>query len=285
MMTLPRPSCSPREALDACIEGISLNGLRSRLLANLHELVNIASVYETKGLDGCLFEISPPHQSLLSSPIVGSLTKDDLIKVYNQYFVPSKKPAGNIYNNIKVSAKEKCPYCGGIGQPKTLDHYLPKAHFPQFSVVPLNLVPSCSDCNQSEKGHTYASKIEEQVLHPYLDPDYFFTERWVSARLSREEPYSLLYYVTPPAEWTEFDKERVKTHFRDFKLASRYSVQAAVEIETLLGHRKRILRNFSANEFAEYLLEAEQCLLPVNHWKRVMYACLADDTWFCAKKF
>ncbi|WP_281913431.1 hypothetical protein [Massilia varians] len=75
-----------------------------------------------------------------------------------------------------------CPYCG-LQKNVTADHYLPKAHFPQYSSFSQNLVPSCSDCQGSNaKGQWfpgYRDKREpastrgrsplQRLWHPYFD--------------------------------------------------------------------------------------------------------------------
>lgn len=68
-----------------------------------------------------------------------------------------------------------CPYCG-IQSNVTVDHYLPKDVFPQFSVFSLNLVPACSDCqNKGHKGTKHPERKRRinpspaRFIHPYLD--------------------------------------------------------------------------------------------------------------------
>lgn len=60
-----------------------------------------------------------------------------------------------------------CPMCGNltIG---TVEHYLPKEPFPEFSVFSWNLVPSCSSCNQ-KRSNKHANGISHQLLHPIFD--------------------------------------------------------------------------------------------------------------------
>jgi hypothetical protein len=60
-----------------------------------------------------------------------------------------------------------CPYCGGIAT-GTIDHFLPKDGFPEFTVVPSNLVPSCDPCNR-KKTTTTTGAHPERFLHPYFD--------------------------------------------------------------------------------------------------------------------
>lgn len=60
-----------------------------------------------------------------------------------------------------------CPMCGGFGN-GTLDHYLPKDDFPEFSFFSMNLVPACN-CN-SLRGTTVKGDVSpERAIHPYFD--------------------------------------------------------------------------------------------------------------------
>lgn len=61
-----------------------------------------------------------------------------------------------------------CPMCGNAGR-DALDHYLPKADYPEFSFFKFNLVPTCTACN-SRRGK-YANKPGTVLglLHPYFD--------------------------------------------------------------------------------------------------------------------
>lgn len=78
-------------------------------------------------------------------------------------------------SNLKTKIKEKqtdllrgeCQYCN-IGEPKTFDHYLPQAHFPEFSALSINLVPCCATCN-TEKGEEWLQMGNRRVVHLYYD--------------------------------------------------------------------------------------------------------------------
>jgi 5-methylcytosine-specific restriction endonuclease McrA len=61
-----------------------------------------------------------------------------------------------------------CPMCGS---PTTgsLDHYLPRNAYPEFSIMTSNLVPACSHCNSGVKGNTYRGTTPERFIHPYFD--------------------------------------------------------------------------------------------------------------------
>lgn len=60
-----------------------------------------------------------------------------------------------------------CPMCGSMHS-GTLDHYLPKSGFPNFSVFSMNLIPACN-CNSKRKETLTGTNAHERVLHPYFD--------------------------------------------------------------------------------------------------------------------
>lgn len=61
-----------------------------------------------------------------------------------------------------------CPMCGSssIG---TLDHYLPREIYGEFSIMRANLLPACTHCNSDEKGGAYKGASPARFIHPYYD--------------------------------------------------------------------------------------------------------------------
>lgn len=103
-----------------------------------------------------------------------SILKKHNIKFINLF----DKGPGTISTNIKLPLKKMelifCPYCGEAGTPYTLDHFLPKEKYPEFSILSKNLVRACDICQgQNAKGSkVFNSKGERLFLHPYFDiPD------------------------------------------------------------------------------------------------------------------
>ncbi|MBH1496747.1 hypothetical protein JY423_14430 [Stenotrophomonas maltophilia] len=75
------------------------------------------------------------------------------------------------------NAAMTCTMCGSPNC-GTLDHILPKAIYPEFSLFSANLVPACL-CNNKRKD-AYRGGAGERVLHPYFDE--FMQERLVTCR-------------------------------------------------------------------------------------------------------
>lgn len=272
MNKLTKPNHNYSDLIDLCIEGIAdTQAIKSRIIANKKNLLLDASVYDTKMNLGEIYTYTPLirfHDAMCIKS-----TKDDYEKLYTQYFVPKAKKTRKIYDAILTSAKGKCPFCGGIGDPTNLDHFLPKAEYPQFSIYPSNLVPSCRDCNMGEKKVGYAKSAEEQTIHPYLDKQIFFEEQWITSNYiadsNLDQPGEFRYYVNAPINWTNIDKARVEKYFKDFKLASRYAKQATSSLKSKLRSIKRELdRGISIQEIIDDVIKPDIDGAPfINYWE------------------
>ncbi|MDQ0919157.1 HNH endonuclease [Paenibacillus sp. V4I5] len=67
-----------------------------------------------------------------------------------------------------MSLNKVCPYCDLTKTRKDLvsvDHFLPKAHFPVLSIYPENLIVACKGCNETIKGEN----IKIPIAHPYYE--------------------------------------------------------------------------------------------------------------------
>jgi 5-methylcytosine-specific restriction endonuclease McrA len=70
---------------------------------------------------------------------------------------------------IRHMPLQSCPMCGS-SVTGSVDHYLPKDDFPEFSLMAANLVPACSHCNSGKKRQTFRGATPNQrFLHPYFD--------------------------------------------------------------------------------------------------------------------
>ncbi|WP_147445675.1 HNH endonuclease [Corallococcus aberystwythensis] len=81
----------------------------------------------------------------------------------------SRRKGGYIKRIRESSPDGNCPLCGSLGA-GTVDHYLPKDEFPEFSIFSLNLVPACTFCNSAEKGKIFrGDSAPARIIHPYFD--------------------------------------------------------------------------------------------------------------------
>lgn len=284
MLKLDIPSYSYAQTMESCRQGITGNkALLEKLETDIEILHSSADDYVEFASIGKLYTIQPTPNRRNHDPIViGNLKKSELLKMYSRYLVDPKKPGRIIYNSLMASANEKCPFCGGIGRPRNLDHYLPKAYYPQFSVLPENLVPSCRDCNMDGKGENFATCEQEQALQPYLDDDRYFFEQWIFSRYiagAGFEPGVIEYFVQPPEHWSHAQKRRVKNHFDDFDLGLRFSKEAGPRLVTYLEQIRTLIQIPLELEVAKstILQPAINASPFLNHWERVMCLALMDE--------
>ncbi|MFT6094361.1 MAG: hypothetical protein ACJA2Q_002265 [Pseudohongiellaceae bacterium] len=281
MRAIDVPNYNSQEVYQTCINSIADDWLRNRLNLVSNDIDIAARDYEQKATAKQLYTI-PPNNDQNDAVALGMVTKKELKEVYSSHMVGRSKPARAIYDWLLSQAPlGRCPFCG-FGHASTLDHYLPKTKFPQVSVLPLNLVPSCKDCNTG-KSTAIATVAEGQCLHPYFDHQNFVNEQWLYAEVMRTEPATVRYFVAAPAQWDDLSKARVQSHFADFKLASRYSVEASSQLaclrDSLIGYRRVMGREGVGRHLSiEAQAHAQQ---HSNSWQTAMFQALAASDWYC----
>lgn len=289
MKKLPIHKISFTQMLGKCSEGMNQINVRNNFNSLFPLFLEKEQQYEELSSVGSLFMYPKTDPLEDTTTVIGNLTKTKLVNLYENNLTNSKKPARIYYDDLLVASGEKCPFCGDIGHTKNLDHFLPKAHFPEFSVMPLNLVPSCRDCNMGEKGASYATTENNQAIHPFSDKNLFFQVQWVFADYIDEDDGVINYYVSCPDDWRQEDKDRAFNHFHNLNLASRYRLEAGKHLSEVIDQK-----NAFKNWLIQYVPSAsfemiksgfiESNLQPLinsnqihNHWKKVMYRCLANS--------
>jgi hypothetical protein len=281
MRAIVAPVYDTQTVYQTCTNSISDDVLRARLNMVTHRIVLAAQDYDQRAALNNLYSI-PPNISRNDDIVVGAVTKKELKAVYSDHMVVRTKPARTIYDQLLATAPlGRCPFCG-FGQASTLDHYLPKSKYPLVSVLPLNLVPACKDCNK-DKGISIATTAETQCLHPYYDQQHFVNEQWLFALVGATTPANIQFYVNPPIHWDDVSKKRVQAHFNDFKLAGRYSKEASSQLsclrDTLITYRELL----GVDGVKQHLgIEARSSFgQHKNSWQTAMFQALAGCDWYC----
>lgn len=292
MKKLSLPNISFNDMLTKCSQGMEQVNVRNNFISVFPTFQAKEQQYRTLSMGGNLYTYPKTEPLTDTTQVVGHLTKSKLINLYENNLRNKDKPARDYYDSLLVSSGERCPFCGDIGHTKNLDHFLPKAHFPEFSVMPLNLVPSCRDCNMGEKGQTYATRADDQAIHPYVDKNIYYQEQWVFAEYIDEDDGALSYYVHCPAAWSQEDKNRAENHFNSLDLASRYRLEAGKHLSEVIDQRNAfidVILSFDAHATPQAIRDAfvNANLQPIinsaqfpNHWKKIMYQCLANSLVF-----
>ena len=257
-----------------CIGRIQDAALRNRLAAVTNEIVRHDLEFGNAGTASTFFKL-PSHNAVGTN-----VTKAEMISVYDHQMVPAASHGRVYYDKIMALAKNRrCPLCG-FGQVWTLDHYMPKTHYPGLAVCPRNLVPSCSDCNKA-KLSSVPSCVSKQTLNPYYDNVDEVT--WLHGKFENHTPVVVEFSVQKPRSWTATTASRVRHHFKTFNLARVYSSEAASELGEIKEELTNLLNTCGASAVETHLAEVARRRTNAqrNSWRAALYRALATSTWFC----
>lgn len=278
MKKLTPPNDDAIVVFETCIGRVKDADLKRRLQSCSEEIGEAAEEFNQKA---ALAEL---HTIEAKDNVANAVSVDEMKKVYTGRMAKKLAPGRIYYDRIMALPEHgRCPLCSQRVV-STLDHHLPKAHFPSLAVSPLNLIPSCQDCNKT-KSEEIPRNSEQETLHPYYDDVDSFS--WVKAKLEESIPVVVEFYVDPPQNCDGVLKERLKHHFRTFELAALYSSHAAEELASIEYIARKIFEDGGSNELERFLKDAAESRKQVNmnSWQAALYTCLHESEWFCQNRF
>lgn len=227
------------------------------------------------------YEDVAPEVGELDKALLTDQQKDAMRHAYSVETEPMTTLRGDLLKRISVA---RCPFCG-ISESSTLDHYLPKEQYPEFSIFPKNLVPSCAVCNTRKRDRILdAGTNVRMFLHPCYDP--IPDAAFLSVRVRMEANALILSFrLNRPAMMALQTFQHLTSHFKELDLADRYR---RMSLEHLGGQYPALRRAYGpsedANRVAEKLVEGAEDFEEVsgpNYWLAKLYRALADNNDFC----
>lgn len=274
MRKLPKPIDDVADVFLDCISNIQSKQLKKKLELCKDEIMCATQEFETKAGTNQIHKIKSTNM------VADIVTKDEMCKVYTDKMAKKSSPGRKYYDKyIALPKNGICPLCGQRIV-STLDHYLPKVKYPTLAVTPTNLVPACKDCNK-DKGEKDFTDSAKETIHPYFDD--IENEPWLYAKIIQEDEIAIIYEVRKPDSWTIIMHNRVKNHFKMFKLNALYSAHSAEEIRNTHGMLANIYKKTGSTGVSEMLKELYESSKQVNlnSWKTAMYRALSESQWFC----
>lgn len=272
MKRLPKPLQNAGITYSICISRVR-NPILRQHLTNLCELVEIAAIdYDSKASNCELHAVLPSGQC-------GDVSAQELAKVYKNRMAKPTAPGRSIYEQLMIVPQGRCPLCGQRDV-STLDHYLPESAFSLLVVTPVNLVPTCKDCNH-KKLAAIPTSIKTQTIHPYYDD--FDDATWIEACLIDGDPVCVTFSVVHPDGWDNTKYERAVHHFETFELADLYSDHASSELVEVKLRLSELYQLGGAYEIRTHLECTARSITHArkNSWRGALYQAAASSDWFC----
>ena len=272
MLPTTSPTVDGNATFSLCISRIQDAGLQRRLRQMSNAIANASQDYESRAATIRFYLLQPARRR--------GVTKKELTDVYTLRFAKKGSVGRRIYDQIiSLAPLGICPLCG-VRPANTLDHYLPKKAFPEFSVFPKNLVPACDTCNKTKSDDVPADK-NSQTLHPYFEN--FDDKIWLHASLKRTYPVTFSFRARRVSDWTRSDFARVQNHIEVFGLNKLYSLYASQELLDISHLLKTLLESNGSDAVRVFLKEAYDSRKSArkNSWQTALYRVLYQSDWFC----
>lgn len=277
MRNLAVPVIEVTAVYDACVSGIGAEEKRARFNSYRPQIAVLSSEYIQKANTSRIYEFQPWIEEQKAGVPV---SKTELKKLYVEQMAKAGRPGRPSYETLKMTTR-LCPFCG-ISSVRTLEHHLPKAQYPDFSITPYNLIPCCRDCNTEKRDGLIASP-EEQKLHPYFDTVMHI--RWLYADIVIDSgDFIAVYRTAAPVGQPASIKFKIEGHLETYDLADRYSDLANGEIESLKIEMLEAYRSGGGDTVRRQLLERAESSkgYQLNHWKVALYEALATCEVYCS---
>lgn len=274
MQYLTKPPFPARQIFEACANNIEDEGLAARLRSVSSLISSVENQYDLLGSSATLFLLKE------TSSVGGSVSTAEMEALYKGTFSRKGSKLRVFYDWLRASAPNQiCPLCGQRVV-KTLDHYLAKSKHPSLAVMPLNLIPACSDCNKLKLARQPKDQ-GDQTFHPYFDN--LEDEIWLEASIEETTPPTIIFSAVAPTDWDPIKKQRLATHFSTYELGMLYGAQAGAElVSARYSYTDAVGARGSTGLKSDLQIEADSLTKAVpNYWRAALYRALAKSAWFC----
>ena len=257
------------------------DGLKKNILLGLKNRIEPQFVvYGEKFIDNKIYEIS--------SQIFSVDEKDALIDLYSYRSAIVRGVKNKILDSQLRTINSTCQYCT-LNSVNTLDHFIPKEDFPEFSVNPLNLFPCCPECN-SKKSNLCFRGDESLFLNLYLDElpeinylkaEFEFTDEIPLVTFSLYN-FGLIDRIT---------FRTISNHFERLDLLERMREKSNEIVTEIINSLKTNYRLKNDVEELKIFIEEEELenkeAYGFNYWKSVLKLSLIqyDEFWEKYVKF
>ena len=216
---------------------------------NFNAIVSLLSYYEK--------EYNDSYDNLSNLRITSkdddNYTFSSIQNYYSEYY--SGRTLFKYREYMEQLVEKRCPVCdcSFAYSQVTLDHILPKSKFPFLSITPINLVPTCYNCNMRKN-----DGIPSKVLNPYFHGFSTFDYLTIIIKVNVEKPFESIIDINF-ADLNVVHQEQVmyiRENIDLYKLRQKYLDLTNIAFLKLMNEFQQIINlngNFySINELKDY---------------------------------
>ena len=269
MITKPR-GAPPRDLEADYDAAITHRAARTgKLLLGARDTVLKAySQYETA--KGDALTISP---AAVDDETAGAL-RTNYLHTYNGKCLFSLREA--LFANVPLNL---CLMCG-TSRTADLDHFLPQEKYPEFSILPTNLVPICTSCNRL-KANIVTSADGARFFHAYYDD---VPSDWPLLVASIEISDTVVAVFAVNQKLTGQTLANARFQFEKLGLGMAYGKEAAVELCSRYDSFDEAYQDGGADQVADESMRLARSLRKnhgFHYWKAALFDGLAASKSFC----
>lgn len=266
-MKIKKPDFKLIDLYDICVSHYKDKEKEKLMKQIKNDLINDESRYLKNLDDGKLYL---EREGITHSKDV---SKSDLIDLYNRKLINSQLEARSYYDRIRTSS-HICPYCGKR-HVTTVDHFMPKSIYPNFSITPINLIPCCSDCNTSKNDEKYDTE-DSIFFHPYSN-DEINNKRWLIAKLILKDGYLMFDFNVSDNQLDSIEFSRMNNQFKKLKLKEYYNVEANEKFNSYCKGYYNQVRGNNEEGLLNFFLWHKEMLDDINSFDFVYFSTLIDE--------
>ena len=192
--------------------------------------------------------------------------KSSMQSLYSSKTITAKKVIKSIIDNLDPKHDSRCIYCG-IGEFEEIDHFLPKEHFPEFSILFKNLIPICGSCNKIKGQKIPGENID--FLH--LTYDILPLEEYLNLDITFNNKIPILNFTVK----NNYSGTLIENHINVLKLTSRYNKKGVQYILRIKALYENYGEKYAEEEINRNLLE-NSSFYGSNFWKSILIKKLKD---------
>ncbi|WP_312765772.1 hypothetical protein [Epilithonimonas sp.] len=200
-----------------------------------------------------------------------SVEKDALIDLYKYKSAVVRNLKNKILDKQIVTINATCQYCT-LNSVASLDHFIPKEDFPEYSVNALNLFPCCTECN-SKKNKLCFDGEESLFLNLYLDE--LPNKKYLKADFDFNNDIPMVTFTLCNPEIIEISIfKTISNHYERLNLLERMREKSNEIITEIINSLKTYHKINSNIESLKNFIEDEENenkeAYGYNYWKSVL---------------